>query len=165
MQTLTGQAQTDALRWLEEAAVTARNSTCCRRRCGSVLVRNGKVLGAAWNGLPGKPGQSKIHCTPYAPHLKTGFKSDKTCCIHAEERLVMEALRDHKNLAGSIMYFASVDEEGNRLPSGQPSCTICSKMALEGGVESWVLEHESGITLYESAEYNQLSFEYKGEAA
>jgi hypothetical protein len=38
-------------------------------------------------------------------------------------------------------------------------------MALEGGVESWVLEHESGLVLYESAEYNQLSFDYKGEQA
>ncbi|MDB5478510.1 MAG: hypothetical protein JWM96_1005 [Alphaproteobacteria bacterium] len=158
---LTGAELLQAQAWLEQAAIIARKSHCCRRRCGSILVdRTGNILAAAENKLPGKPGQAEIHCNPYQLH--EDFKSDKGCCIHSEERLVMQALAEGKDFAGSTLVFTSVDEAGQRLQSGRPYCTICSKIALEAGVNWWILEHEEGIIRYEAAAYNTISFSYSG---
>jgi deoxycytidylate deaminase len=157
-QTLTGHAAAQALVWLEAAAAAAQASPCHRRKCGSVLVSAaGEVFGAAVNQPP--PGAA-VHCTPYC--LPAGFKSDKACCVHAEQRSILNALQSGQSVQGSTMVFASVDAAGQRLKSGQPYCTICSKMALENGVEFWILEHESGIVQYGAAEYNRISFEYNG---
>jgi deoxycytidylate deaminase len=158
---LSGEESQEAVLWLERAAEIARNSRCCRRRCGSILISPaGDILATGENGLPGAPGQSAVHCQPYA--LSSAFKSDKSCCIHAEQRAVMAALASGKDLKGSVMIFTSVDENGDRLPSGRPYCTICSKMALDAGVGSWILEHEREIVLYEASAYNRISFEYNG---
>ena len=158
-QTLTGPALAEAEQWLEAAAQVARQSTCHRRKCGSVLVaEDGTMFAAAKNQLP--PGAA-VHCNPYC--LPAGFKSDKACCMHAEERSIMQALKEGFPLQGTTMVFASVDEAGTRLASGQPSCTICSKMALEAGVGWWILEHADAVLRYAAAEYNHISFQYNGE--
>lgn len=46
------------------------------------------------------------------------------------------------------------------LKAGKPYCTICSKMALDVGIAEFVLWHEEGITVYDTKEYNELSFQY-----
>lgn len=156
---LAGAAASEALKWLEAAADIARSSPCKKRKCGSVLVSaDGSVFSGAVNQPP--PGAA-VHCTPYC--LPAGFKSDKACCVHAEQRSILDAMKQGKSVAGSIMVFSSVDEAGNRLMSGQPYCTICSKMALESGVQAWILEHADGIKRYDAVEYNRISFEYNGE--
>ncbi|PIZ31245.1 MAG: hypothetical protein COY40_02605 [Alphaproteobacteria bacterium CG_4_10_14_0_8_um_filter_53_9] len=146
--------------WLEAAAEAARASVCCRRRCGSVLVdvASGDVLMGAENA---RPAGAPVHCDPYA--LASGFKSDKACCVHAEQRLVMQALREGVDMAACDLVFTSVDAAGERLVSGKPYCTICSKMVLEAGVRGWILDHEDGPIWYEAGEYNALSFRYDGE--
>ena len=155
---LADSAETQALAWLELAADEARRSPCLRRRCGSVLVaENGQIFGQAVNQPP--PGAA-VHCNPYC--LPKGFKSDKACCVHAEERSILKALEAGHPVRGSTMVFASVDAAGQRLPSGQPYCTICSKLALEAGVAWWILEHAEGVTRYAAGDYNRLSFEYDG---
>ena len=69
---------------------------------------------------------------------KTAYDSkvtDKTCCMHAEERAIMDALRQHPDqLLGSTLYFIRLDEDGNPRHAGAPYCTLCSKLALDSGV-------------------------------
>ena len=157
---LAGAAAEHALKWLEAAANVARSSPCKRRKCGSVLVgADGAVFGAAVNQPP--VDGFTTHCEPdYC--LAEGFRSDKACCVHAEQRSILLALKNGQQVAGSTMVFASVDAAGQRKLSGQPYCTICSKMALESGVEAWILEHAEGVTRYDAVEYNRISFESNG---
>ena len=73
----------------------------------------------------------------------------------------MDGLKNNPGkMAGSTLYFTRVDEEGNILKSGQPYCTVCSRLALDSGVEKFVLWHEDGICEYDIQEYNQLSYRY-----
>lgn len=156
---LTGTAKEQAQTWLQAAGNAARHSACLRRKCGSVLVsEGGEIYAEDVNKLPRG---AEVHCNPY--QLGQGFKSDKACCVHAEQRSILQALQKGQKVEGSTMVFASVDDAGNRLQSGRPYCTICSKMALESGVKYWILEHAEGITRYEALEYNKLSFEYNGD--
>lgn len=96
--------------------------------------------------------------------MKDGYHkkvTDKTCCVHAEQRAIMDALRKNsEKLSGSRLYFIRLDKAGNTSKAGKPYCTICSKMALDAGISEFVLWHEEGICVYDTEEYNTLSYEY-----
>ena len=87
--------------------------------------------------------------------------TDKTCCIHAEQRAIMDALSKNPiKLIGSRLYFIRLDDKDNTSKAGEPYCTICSKMALDVGISEFVLWNDKGVCVYETEEYNILSFQY-----
>ena len=87
--------------------------------------------------------------------------TDKTSCVHAEQRAIMDALKNNsEGLVWSRLYFVRLDDEGEISFAGKPYCTICSKMALDVGIAEFLLRHKEGIAIYGTEEYNQLSFEY-----
>lgn len=153
---LEGEALHEAERLLDLAAEEAKRSSCLRALCGAVVTdKNGVVIGKGGNSLPG--GEKPKECLK--DHLGAGFKSDRTCCTHAEARAILDAMKNG-TLEGGSIFFTRIDEEGRRKNSGQPYCTICSKMALEVGLKSFVLAHDFGVVAYPSDFYNDLSFEY-----
>ncbi|MDR0369680.1 MAG: hypothetical protein LBH96_04130 [Candidatus Peribacteria bacterium] len=87
--------------------------------------------------------------------------TDKTCCIHAEQRAIIDALAQNPHkLQDSQLYFIRLDNEGNMSEAGTPYCTICSKMALDVGIKEFILLHKEGIGIYDTTEYNTISFSY-----
>ena len=164
---LSGTAEKEALHYIKEAAKVAvqgigSGHICQRAFCGTVIVKNGEIIGQGYNAPPHEDERQR-RCHRKA-EIKDGFKSDRTCCIHAEQNAVMDALmKQGEPLTGSTLYFTRVDAEGNILKSGQPYCTICSKMSLDAGVSAWVLWHEDGVTCYPANEYNDISFASEGK--
>ncbi|MBI2666487.1 hypothetical protein HYX13_02650 [Candidatus Woesearchaeota archaeon] len=158
MKVLTGKEELQALSYLEKAAEQALHSSCYRSRCGSVIVNNNnKIIGAGYNSPPGDVCLES--CLKNS--LPANFKSDKTCCMHAEQRAIVNALKNNfTQLPGSRLYFIRLDEQGNKQTAGKPYCTICSKMTLDVGIAEFVLWHEEGITVYDAKEYNELSFAF-----
>ncbi|HSU72706.1 MAG TPA: hypothetical protein VLJ21_02565 [Candidatus Binatia bacterium] len=142
--------------YLEQAAFIAKHSCCLRAKCGAVVVKNGNVIGQGWNSPPGNVCVQKC----LKDDLPNKFKSDKTCCIHAEDRAVRDALaRAPDEIKGSQLFFIRLDR-GAMQKAGKPYCTMCSKLALDVGIKEFVLLHENGITAYSSEEYNTLSFRH-----
>jgi deoxycytidylate deaminase len=157
MRFLSGRENEEALYYLKEAEKVAKESMCLRSKCGSVITKGGQIIGRGYNSPP--KNQKTARCTK--GDLPEDFKSDKTCCVHAEQRAVMNALRGNPDkLPGSRLYFIRLDMNDNILKAGKPYCTICSKMALDAGVSEFVLWHEEGIAVYDTDEYNRLSFAY-----
>lgn len=144
--------------YLDLAAVEAVEATCLRSKCGSVVVGGGRVLGRGSNSLPG--GVAPTSCRKEDGSLAAGFKSDRTCCVHAEVRAIMGAVTSGEDVRDATLFFTRVDAEGARVPSGAPYCTICSKFALDAGVAFFVLEHDYGVVLYPTWLYNEVSFAY-----
>jgi deoxycytidylate deaminase len=147
-------------KYLDRAAEVALNATCQRSKCGSVIVSNDQIIGEGFNS-PAAGLESQRRCTADKSqyHRKV---TDKTCCVHAEQRAIMAALSTNPaKINGSILYFILLDESQKPSFAGQPYCTICSKMALDAGVKTFVLWHQQGIAFYDTAEYNQLSYQYQ----
>lgn len=157
---LEGPALERARVMLDAAAQQARQGTCLRSLCGSVVAdASGAIIGEGSNSLPG--GCAPSVCAKEEPgFIGPGFKSDRTCCVHAEVRAITAALRTGADLTGSSVYFTRVDASGARVVSGRPYCTICSKFALDTGVAFFVLEHDFGVVAYPTGLYNDLSFTY-----
>ncbi len=59
-----------------------------------------------------------------------------------------------------VQNFIRLDKNGTLSRAGKPYCTICSKMALDVGIDEFVLWHEDGICVYDTDEYNTRSFQY-----
>ena len=148
--------------WIERAVDAARNATCTRSKCGSVIVHDNMILGRGHNSPPGNL-ESQRRCSDDKASYDRKV-TDKTCCVHAEERAIMDALRTNPDrVAGSTLYFARLDETGALAPSRAPYCTLCSKLALDAGISFFVLQHNDGPHAYPTDEYNMLSYRYQSE--
>lgn len=157
MRVLYGIEADQAMSHILYAAGLAQSAACLRSRCGSVIVDAGQRIGSGVNAPPAGL-VSQQRCLR-RQELATGFKSDTTCCIHAEQRAVMDALRHYPDqVPGSRLYFIRLDASGRPRIAGQPYCTHCSKLALDVGIAEFVLWQAAGITVYDTVEYNDLSY-------
>jgi len=162
MRYLTGVEKKEALEHIDKCAQVALKSTCKDVCCGSIIVKDDEIIGSGFNSPPQDKEENRrcaIHKDSY--HKKV---TDKTCCVHAEQRAIMDALRNNPDkIAGSRLYFIRLDSNRKPALSSKPYCTICSKMALDVGIKEFVLSQEKGICVYDTEEYNTLSFQYTGE--
>jgi deoxycytidylate deaminase len=138
--------------------IGSKNSLCLRWHCGAVVVASDGVIIGEGANVPAD-GKPVTKCIKYL--VAPDFKSDKHCCVHAEQVAIDDAIRKHADqVPGSTIYFSRVKPRGPRVPSGKPWCTTCSKAALFAGLAEFVLWHENGIYAYTTLEYNELSFKY-----
>ena len=159
MKILSGEEARKGLEYIDNAAIAAAYSCCFRSKCGSVIVKDDVIIGKGSNAPPLDIRLEQC----LKDTLPADFKSDKTCCLHAEQRAIVDALQYHPDqLSGSRLYFVRLDEQGQKKKSGDPYCTICSKFALDMGVTEFVLYREEGICVYDTFEYNELSFRFRG---
>lgn len=144
--------------YFQAAAEVAAHATCTRAKCGSIIVKDGIVLGSGFNS-PALNDEGQRLCEA---EMNTSEKPkyDKTCCIHAEWRAVLEACKTHASeLTGSTLYFMRVDESGNFTDAGDPFCTVCSRLTMDAGVAEFALYNDQGADIYTLDEYNLKSYE------
>lgn len=159
MKYLEDQKKKEAEKFIESTIAAAKESSCERDKCGSIIVKNNEIIGRGHNSPPGNI-ESQRRCqndkSKYHPRV-----TDKMCCVHAEQRALIDALkRNPDKLRGARLYFIRLDMENNPTRAGKPYCTICSKMTLDVGIKEFVLWREEGICVYETEEYNNLSYNY-----
>ena len=156
---LSGEEEKKALEYMNKAGKIALNSTCQNSKCGSVIVNKNEIIGSGFNSPPkNKDNQRRCSFPKSSYHQKV---NDKTCCIHAEQRAVNDALTNNSNkINGSRLYFVRLKDGEVVSKSGKPYCTHCSKLALDVGIKEFVLWHDEGLTVYDTEDYNKISFEY-----
>lgn len=150
--------------WFKEAGSVAQNALCLRAKCGAVIVVDGLVIGSGHNAPPGDDISSR-KCRDENYDRTKKPKYDLTCCMHAEWRAIIDALKKNKEkLRGATLYYVRLDDKGHLRRSGTPFCTVCSRIALDVGIAKFGLWHESGITLYDTHDYNERSYAYHEKA-
>lgn len=158
MEDLTGQQEKEVTLWMKKAAEVAQKALCLKAKCGTVIVKDSEIIGQGYNAPPLDKEEYRMCNRDFGPGKP---KYDKTCCMHAEWRAIMDALkRNPEKLAGSKLYFTRVDGDGQIKKSGKPYCTVCSRLALDAGIEKFVLWHDEGICEYSTSEYDKLSYQY-----
>lgn len=144
--------------YMREAAKEAHKALCLRDKCGSVVELDGEIIGRGYNAPPNDDISQRKCEVNLIESPKP--KSDRTCCVHAEWRALLDAVKNKKDITGATLYFTRVDGEGNILKSGKPYCTVCSRLALDLGLAYFALWHEEGIKKYDTSEYNDLSYQF-----
>lgn len=159
MQCLSGKDEENALIYFKEAVNMAQKALCFKAKCGSVIVANSQIIGRGYNAPP-LDNTEKRYCFRNSRPQKKNY--DKTCCVHAEWRAIVDALRHApKKIINSRLYFVRVDKKGDIKKSGKPYCTVCSRLALDVGIAEFVLWHKEGMCVYNTDKYNEVSYEYK----
>lgn len=163
MHYLSDEEAAKAVDYIKQAGAIALSATCTRSKCGSIIVKDDVVLGTGYNSPP-KHLESARRCDCDKKSLDPKV-TDKTCCMHAEQRAIMDTLKHHPDaIEGSRLYFVRLGENNEPKFSREPYCTICSKMSLDAGIKEFVLYHKEGICVYDTEEYNTLSLAYKTPA-
>ncbi len=158
MEFLIGEQEKEAVGWMSKAAQIAEKALCLKAKCGTVIVKDGEVIGSGYNAPPLDKEENRMCGKDFGVGKP---KYDKTCCMHAEWRAILDALeRNSEKLKGSRLYFTRVDESGKIKKSGKPFCTVCSRMALDADIEKFVLWHEEGMCEYPTGEYNVSSYAF-----
>lgn len=149
----------EAIRPLFEAAArVAGEATCMRAKYGSVIVKSDVIIGSGYNS-PALDDEGQRLCEA---DMNTTIKPkyDKTCCIHAEWRAVLDACKTNADkLAGAVLYFMRIDDKGRFTDAGEPFCTVCSRLTMEAGVAEFALYNNGGADIYPLDEYNAKSYE------
>ena len=160
MEFLRGEKEVEAAQWMNAASMTARHALCQRAKCGAVIVNNSEIIGKGYNAPP----LDNIKCCMCSEQLRPNKqKYDATCCIHAEWRAIIDALKNTaEKIKGSRLYFISIDDNGMIKKSEKPYCTVCSRLALDTGIAEFLLWHRDGICAYPTDEYNNLSYQFTG---
>lgn len=160
MRVLTWDEETKAIEYFHLAAEVAKNATCERSKCWSVIVNNWEIIWTWYNSpVKGLESQRRCTCDKDSYHKKV---TDKTCCIHAEQRAILDALRQNGDkLEWSHLYFIRLDWEWNISRAWEPYCTICSKLSLETWVKYFYLWKDEWVVQYNTEEYNLLSYKYE----
>lgn len=158
MEYLRGQQEKDAIQWMNKAAEVAKKALCLKTKCGTVIVKDSEIIGEGYNAPPLNQEENQVCNKEFGSGKQ---KYDRTCCMHAEWRAIMDALRrNSKKIKGSKLYFTRVGDNGEIKKSGKPYCTVCSRMALDAGIDKFLLWHKEGVFEYSTHKYNELSYEY-----
>lgn len=159
MRILSGQEEREALGWFDEAAKIAADSLCLRAKCGSVIVKGGVIIGGGFNSPPQNNPEYRTCLNEYK--IPAGFRHDRTCCIHAEQRAIEDAIRNNQDVTGARIYFIALDENGNKIKAKDLKCTICSRAVLNAGITEFALYCGDGVKVYDTVEFDRLSYQYR----
>ena len=142
----------EAENYMKLAAEEAKKSTCKKSQRGALIVKGEVILSR---------GHSKVTlselCNPcIRENIKDNSHVELCSAIHAEQITLLKV--DSRLLKNARMYQIKV-KDGEMRQSGKPSCTVCSRMIYEAGIE-FVLWHKEGYAVYGPEELNKISFEY-----
>jgi deoxycytidylate deaminase len=148
-----------SIEYFEKAAVVAASALCFRAKCGSIIVAlDGNVIGEGYNAPPLEDENQRTCDKVWDITIKP--KYDTTCCVHAEWNAILDACKMHPDkISGSTLYFMRIDEKGGFTDSGKPYCTVCSRLALQSGIEYFSLWN-GGEDRFSTKDYNLASYSY-----
>jgi deoxycytidylate deaminase len=144
--------------FFKAAAEVATHALCHNAHNGSVIVKDGKIIGRGYNAPPlGDEAQRMCDITL---NSTVKPKYDVTCCVHAEWNAIFDALKHHpEELKGATLYFMRIDDDEKWMGAGVPYCTVCSRLALQSGIETFALWNGEPV-LFDTKTYNQKSYNY-----
>jgi len=142
-------------KFMRVAVEEAKKSTCKKSKRGVVIVKDGKIIGKGYNKVT-----IEGFCNPcIRENIKDNSRVELCSAIHAEQMAILDSIKNGKSLEGSRMFHTRV-KNGEVKPSEDVSCTICSRIILESGIEEFIMLQKEGYAIYPAKEFNELSFKY-----
>ena len=120
-------------RYLEMAAIWAKNSYCIRRRVGALIVKDKIIISDGYNGTP----------SGFENKCEDESGATRPYVLHAEANAITKVARSNNSSDGATLYITS------------SPCIECAKLIIQSGIKRVVYsEHyhtNDGILLLEKA--------------
>ncbi len=115
--------------FMEIARTVRTRSTCLRRKVGSVLVRDRRILTTGYNGAP----QGICHCEERGClreelNVPSGQRHEICRGLHAEQNAIIQAALHGVSTQGSVLYTTD-----------QP-CSLCAKMIVNANIKKIIFD-------------------------
>jgi dCMP deaminase len=117
--------------FMEITHVVAKRSTCLRRRVGTLLVKDRRILSTGYNGAP----KDLAHCAELGgcfrekENVPSGERQELCRAVHAEQNAIIQAAVHGVKLEGDVTCYSTT----------QP-CVTCAKMLINANVTRIVYE-------------------------
>ncbi|VVB82248.1 Cytidine and deoxycytidylate deaminase zinc-binding region [uncultured archaeon] len=130
--------------YLNIALEAGKRSTCNRRHFGAIIVKDGSMISAGYNGpVRGAPNCIDHSCLKNKYGISAGKGYD--CCragpCHAEVNAIINAARNNGGTLDSTMYIAGEYADGatqEGLSDSHP-CKGCQKEIINAGVKEVII--------------------------
>ena len=109
--------------FMEIAEVVKKRATCVRRKVGSLIVKDNRILATGYNGAPKNIKHcDESSCIRIKRHVPSGERHELCRGLHAEQNAIIQAAKHGIHIAGSTLYCTT-----------QP-CVICAKMIINAEI-------------------------------
>ena len=109
------------------AREVSTRSTCLRRHCGAVVVKDRRMLATGYNGTPrGLRHCEEVGCLREQRGIASGSNHELCRGIHAEQNAVVQA----------ALYGVAID--GATVYSTHQPCVLCAKILINAGIQEIV---------------------------
>ncbi|MDR2125687.1 MAG: dCMP deaminase family protein [Prevotellaceae bacterium] len=120
-------------RYLEMAAVWAKNSYCKRRQVGAIIVKDNMIISDGFNGTP----------SGFENICEDENGNTKSYVLHAEANAITKVARSNNSSDGATLYITS------------SPCVECAKLIIQAGIKRVVFSDNyriaDGIELLKQA--------------
>ena len=111
--------------------LVAERSTCLRRKVGSIIVKDKRIISTGYNGAP----RNLAHCLDAGclrekMGIPSGERHELCRGAHAEQNAIIQAASSGISMEGATMYCTVAP------------CSTCSKMIINAGIVRLVLGGE-----------------------
>jgi dCMP deaminase len=135
--------------YLGIAKAVAQRSTCLRRRYGSVIVKDNRIVSTGYNGSP----RGALNCVDTGKCIRQeqnvphGERYELCCSVHSEMNAIMNA--DPKDLVGSTLYLYGDEEIKDKdwfVPMTKTvtikakPCMMCERLIINARIKEVVSE-------------------------
>jgi dCMP deaminase len=109
------------------ARVVASRSNCIKRKVGSVIALDRRIISTGYNGTPrGIRNCNEGGCPRCAGAAESGTRLDECLCSHAEENAITQSAYHGVSVRGGTVYTTFCP------------CLICTKMIINAGLSEVV---------------------------
>lgn len=109
--------------FMKIAGQIAERSTCLRRKTGTVIVKDKRILASGYNGAPsGLKHCDEVGCLREAQGISSGERHELCRGLHAEQNAIIQAALHGIKIQGASLY------------STHEPCVLCAKMVINAGV-------------------------------
>ena len=148
--------------YLKITKVIAEKSSCSRKKCGAIIVKNDAILSTGYNGTV----RGSINCGTEIPclkdlyneasYFKEGITSYQYCpVIHAEVNAIINAARNGISILGATMFFST--NEG----FGMTPCQNCRRFMVNAGIKDcWIMDENGKLIREDVSTYIQMDNEW-----
>ena len=114
--------------FLSIAKLVSKRSTCLRRKVGTVLVKEKRILATGYNGAPSNIAHcSRTGCLRDRLKIPSGERHELCRGLHAEMNALLQAATYGIGIEGAVLYSTTYP------------CSLCAKMLINAGIQGIVI--------------------------
>ena len=129
--------------YLDIAKVVAERSTCLRRKYGSVIVKNDRIVSTGYSGAP----RCRQNCCDLGEcfrikhNIPQGEGYSKCRSVHSEMNAIIAASKEE--MEGAVLYLCGVENDGSITPNAD-CCSMCKRVIINSGIKYVIVATPDG---------------------